>query len=222
MSLPTPINWLQERNILTRPPAPVAATPTEEEKTLMLFHTDSFFDDDNQMASVIEWCVFNATAQSDIDYEGIIKGSDREKVQEYFTSPGNYDFQQFAEAYEELEFGQSPNWVWITDTLMNLCDKVEFSDQSSSKDVRFWMLVQNYEYEVLPLDGEPLGQHYDRRGRCHMVLIETKNLANWEPIARENEEISITGLSEAFPQGYQDFDLPKWIYEAFEDDENYI
>ena len=207
MTLPTPINWLQQRL-----PNPVAApTPIEEEKTLMLFHTDTFFDDDNQMASVIEGCVFNATAEDDITYEGIIKESDREKVQEFITSPGNYDFRGFAEAYEELEFGQSPNWVWITDTLMNICDRVEFSDTSDSKDVRFWMLVQNYEYEVFNSEGELFGQHYDRRGRCHMVLIETTNLANWEPIARRDMEISIEGGS------VQDFDLPMWIYEAFED-----
>ncbi|MHA1286115.1 MAG: hypothetical protein ACTSPB_01805 [Candidatus Thorarchaeota archaeon] len=215
MSLPTPINWLQERTILTRPPAPVAA-PIEEEKTLMLFHTDTFFDDDNEMASVIEWCVFHSTAEDDITYEGIIKESDREKVQEFFVAEGNYDFRAFAEPYEELQFGQSPNWVWITDTLMNLCDKVEFSDQSNSKDVRFWMLVQNYEYEMFDSEGELFGQHYDRRGRSHVVLIETKNLSNWEPIARENMEITKQDGS------VQDFDLPRWIYEAFEDDEDYI
>ena len=121
----------------------------------MLFHTDAFFDGDNQMASVIEACVFNtAFVKPNIDYEGIIKESDREKVQEFITSPGNYDFRKFAEAYEELEFGQNPNWVWITDTLMNICDKLEFLDQSPSKDVRFWMLVQNYEYEVFNSEGE--------------------------------------------------------------------
>ena len=208
MTLPTPINWLQERL-----PAPVAAPTTiEEEKTLMLFHTDAFFDGDNQMASVIEACVFNtAFVKPNIDYEGIIKESDREKVQEFITSPGNYDFRKFAEAYEELEFGQNPNWVWITDTLMNICDKLEFLDQSPSKDVRFWMLVQNYEYKVFNSEGELFGQHYDRRGRCHMALIETTNLANWEPITRENIEISIQGGS------VQNFDLPMWIYDlAFE------
>ena len=44
-----------------------------------------------------------------------------------------------------------------------------------------------------------------------MVLIETTNLANWEPITRENIEISIQGGS------VQNFDLPMWIYDlAFE------
>ena len=203
MSLPTPINWLQQRVAV---PTLFPETPTTQ--ALMLFHTDTSFDDDEEMALIIRDCVFEASSENDnIWYEGIIKDSDREKVQEFVTMDDN--FREFANAYEELEFGQAPNWGWISDTIMTIYDKLEFTDQSDEKDVKFWMLVQNYEFDDLE------GQHYNRKGRCHIVLIETENLENWDPIQRENLEIST-------PDGVFEFDLPSWIYElGIDDDDEY-
>jgi len=176
----------------------------------MLFHTDNFFNNSVAMASLIRSCVFHAnSAFNDIWYEGIIKDSDREKVQEFVTLDDS--FRGFAEAYEDLETGQAPNWVWISDTIMTIYDKLEFTDQSDEKDVKFWMLVQNYDFDEIE------GQHYNRKGRCHMILIETENLANWDPTPRENLEIST-------PEGLFEFDLPSWIYQlgiTDDDDDEY-
>lgn len=207
MTLPTPINWLHGTK----------DSPTKEsdvEKTLMFFHTDIRFTDDVEMAKIIRSCVFHATTQyGDIWYEGIIRESDREKVQEFLTLDDN--FKEFGATYEELEFGESPNWVWITDTAMTLCDKLEFVEQyDDKKDVRFWMLVQDYEHETFETaDGTLPPQHYNRSGRCHVVLIETQNLGNWDPIPRENLEIYA-------PNSVHEFDLPKWIYDLGTDDED--
>ena len=192
MPLPTPLNWLQQ---IVAVPSLFPETNTGQ--AIMLFHTDNFFANDEEMASLIRSCVFQANSEySDIWYEGIIKESDREKVQEFIAM--DEKFQEFARAYEPTEFGWSPNWVWITDTIMAIYDKLEFTDQSV-KDVRFWMLVQNYVFDDLE------GQHYNRKGNCHMILIETENLENWDPQVRENMEIS-------GPNGVFEFDLPLWIY----------
>jgi len=206
MSLPAPINWLHGTKDSPKKESDV-------EKTLMFFHTDMRFTDDVEIANIIRSCVFHATAQyGDIWYEGIIRESDREKVQEFLTL--DEDFKEFGAIYQELEFGESPNWVWITDTVMNLCDKLEFTDTSDKKDVRFWMLVQHYEHATLEPSGGTLPpQHYNRSGRCHVVLIETQNLGNWDPIPRENLEIYA-------PNSVHEFDLPKWIYDLGPDDED--
>ena len=210
MTLPTPINWL--RGTTDSP-----KKESDVENTLMFFHTDIRFTDDVEMANIIRSCVFHATTQySDIWYEGIIRRSDREKVQKFLTL--DEGFKEFGETYVDLGVGESPNWVWITDTVMNLCDKLEFTDTSDKKDVRFWMLVQDYEHATFdPAGGTLPPQHYNRSGRCHVVLIETQNLSNWDPIPREKMDIYVPADS----REYQ-FDLPKWIYDLGKDDENCI
>ena len=136
MGLPTPINWLR-----TVP----ATEPVENtNESLMLFALDDMFEDDEQMKIIIQRCIFNSVNGFG-DYEGIILESDREKVMEYFISEGNYDFREFAEAYVTND--GTVNWVWISDTLMTICDKLEFKDAVEEKDVRFWMLVQDYSFD---------------------------------------------------------------------------
>ena len=191
MSLPPPINWLQKQmTVEYNFPMPVNST-------LMLFHTDNFFKDDEEMASLIRSCIFQTNSEfNDIWYEGIINESDREKVQEFIAMDDN--FAEFGRAYQ----ADGPNWVWINDTLMTVCDKIEFIDQSDEKDVRFWMLVQEYRFDEHPASG----QQYNRKGRGHIIIIETKHLGNWDPSPRENLEIS-------GPGGVFEFDLPKWIYD---------
>jgi len=189
MGLPTPINWLR-----TVP----ATEPVENtNESLMLFALDDMFEDDEQMKIIIQRCIFNSVNGFG-DYEGIILESDREKVMEYFISEGNYDFREFAEAYVTND--GTVNWVWISDTLMTICDKLEFKDDVEEKDVRFWMLVQDYKFE----DFE--GQHYNREGTSHRLIIETKNLGNWQPYLRE--ELEISG-----PSRVETYNLPSWIYD---------
>jgi len=162
MSLPRPLNWLKKSD-------DTESEVSESNNTLMLFHLDDMFENNEQMKMIIESRVFNMGFD---DYEGLILESDREKVMEYFVSEGNYDFREFAEAYVDND---EINWVWISDTLMTICDKLEFIDNVEEKDVRFWMLVQDYK----------LGQNYNREGISHMLIIETQNLGNWQPSLRE-------------------------------------
>lgn len=190
MSLPRPLNWLKKSD-------DTESEVSESNNTLMLFHLDDVFSDDEQMKMIIESRVFNSVMHFD-DYEGLILESDREKVMEYFVSEGNYDFREFAEAYVNND--ETVNWVWISDTLMTICDKLEFIDNVEEKDVRFWMLVQDYNFE----DFE--GQHYNREGICHMLIIETQNLGNWQPFLRE--ELEVSG-----PGGVETYNLPRWIYD---------
>ena len=189
MGLPTPINWLRT--------VPTAEPVADNNDVLMLFHLDDVFSDDEQLKMIIQSRIFNPVGGFD-DYEGIILESDREKVMEYLISEGNYDFREFAEAYVTND--EIVNWVWISDSLMTICDKLEFEDDVEEKDVRFWMLVQDYKFD----DFE--GQHYNREGLSHMLIIETKNLGNWQPYHRE--ELEISG-----PNRVETYNLPSWIYE---------
>ena len=189
MSLPTPINWLQK---------PAAKNEVSENNTLMLFHLDENFETDASMKETIQSRVFNSVLGYD-DYQGLILESDREKVQEYFVSEGNYKFQEYAEAYVDMSEAWTIDWVWISDTLMTICDKLEFVDYVDEKDVRFWMLVQDYEFDNFE------GQHYNRKGIAHMLIIETKNLGNWQPYRREELEI--------YTDPIENYNLPSWIYD---------
>ena len=189
MSLPPPINWLQKQmTVEYNFPQPVNST-------LMLFHADDFFEDDEEIINIIRSCVVYDWGVSP-QYKGIIRESDRKMVQ------------LFMEVNENLS--QDQNWIWITDTLMTVCDKTEFIDQSDEKDVRFWMMVQNYRLE--PSNSV---QQYNRKGRCHIIIIETKHLGNWDPVPRENLEIS--GFPNQLEGDVFEFDLPRWIYEVGKD-----
>jgi len=189
VGLPTPINWLRT--------VPTAEPVVDANDVLMLFHLDDMFEDDEQLKMIIQSRIFNSVMGFD-DYEGIILESDREKVMEYFISEGNYDFREFAEGYVTND--GIVNWVWISDTLMTICDKLEFEDDVEEKDVRFWMLVQDYSFDNFE------EQHYNRKGISHMLIIETKNLGNWQPYRRE--ELEISG-----PNRVETYNLPSWIYE---------
>lgn len=188
MGLPTPINWLRT--------VPTAEPVADTNDVLMLFHVDDMFEDDEQLKMIIQSRIFNSVMGFN-EYEGIILESDREKVMEYFISEGNYDFRAFAEGYANDGI---VNWVWISDTLMTICDKLEFEDDVEEKDVRFWMLVQDYSFDNFE------EQHYNRKGLSHMLIIETKNLGNWQPYRRE--ELEISG-----PNRVETYNLPSWIYE---------
>lgn len=196
MPLPTPINWLQQKVAV-----PTLFPESNTGQALMLFHTDNFFNDDEEMASLIRSCVFHAnSAFNDIWYEGIIKDSDRMSVQNFLLNDER--FKEFGRAYQ----ADGPNWMWITDTLMNILDKLEFTEDIEEKDVRFWMLVQEYYYDQFD------EQHYNRKGRCHILLIETNNLENWEPTDR----YQIPTI-----QGESVYSLPPWIYDLGSDDDEY-
>lgn len=188
MGLPPIINWIQ-------------SSYKKVGNSIMVFQTEIEFHNDAELALILQHCVFNAKYSRlplNIWYGGVIKESDRQEIQNFMIKDDNAFGQ--AVRYEEPDSSRwnwTPNWVWMSDTLMSVCRKSDFTDFFAEKDVRFWILTQNYMY------GKKDSKHINRSGVAHMVMIETNHLANWEPIKKENVDIGEVS----------DFDIPKWLFE---------